>query len=58
MNDICPHCRVVLDLEVKQKTLRRKNTRGEAIKILVRSYFRSVCGFFVKSEETSVKKKA
>jgi hypothetical protein len=57
MNDVCPHCRVVRDLEVKQKTLRRKNSRGRATRIIVKSYFCSVCGFFVKSEETLVKEK-
>ena len=58
MNDMCPHCRVVRDLLVKKQTLRKKNARGKVTRALIMSYSCSTCGSFVKSEETTVRKKA
>ena len=58
MNDMCPHCRVVRDLLVKTKTVRKKNARGKVVTILITNYSCFTCGSFVKSEETTVRKKA
>ena len=57
MNDLCPQRRVVRDLVLKKQTVRKKNAKGRVTKAVIRSYFCSSCGLFVKSEETSVKQK-
>jgi DNA-directed RNA polymerase subunit RPC12/RpoP len=57
MNDSCPHCRVVRDLLVKEKTTQKKNARGRITTVLIRNYSCGTCGSFVKSEEIGIRKK-
>ncbi len=50
MNDLCPNCRVPRELRMKRRTV-RENVGGEQRKVLIKSYFCSVCGISVRSEE-------
>jgi hypothetical protein len=56
MNDMCPVCRTVRDLDAKKKTVSLKAPKGTALKVQVIDYFCSTCGVFVKSEESKIKR--
>jgi hypothetical protein len=58
MNDLCPHCRVVRELEVRTTTVRKKGPRRKVATTVAKSYFCMTCGFFVRSKEMSMKVKA
>ncbi len=51
MNELCPRCREVREMEVRRKNTTRMDPDGTTVKIAVSSLYCTTCGTFVRSEE-------
>ena len=56
MNEMCPRCREVREMEIRKKNTTRMDPDGSTVKIAVASWYCTKCGTFVKSEEQIIGK--
>jgi hypothetical protein len=51
MNELCPRCREVREMEIRKKSTTKMDQSGTTIKVTISSYYCTTCGTFIKSEE-------
>lgn len=51
MNELCPRCREVREMEIRRKNTTKMDDSGTTVKITVSSWYCTACGTFVKSQE-------
>ncbi len=56
MNELCPRCREVHEMEVRKKNTTRMDADGITVKITVTSLYCTKCGTFIKSDEQVIGK--
>jgi predicted RNA-binding Zn-ribbon protein involved in translation (DUF1610 family) len=51
MNELCPRCREVRELEIRRKSITKMDDSGTTVKVTVSSFYCTSCGTFIRSEE-------
>ena len=56
MNELCPRCREVQEMDLRKKNTTRMDPDGTTVKIAVTSWYCAKCGTFIKSDELVIGK--